>query len=367
MSFCKLISFGVEGDSWFDQALREAQKGIGFTHPNPPVGCVIIKENELIATGYHMKAGELHAEAKALQNAGEAARGSTLYVTLEPCNHFGRTPPCTRAIIRAGVKRVIYGASDPNPDVTGHGAQALRDAGIEVEALSHPQAQALIQPFTKLVRQKQPYVLAKIATSLDGKIAFRPGEQTQITGPEVKQLVHQMREACDAILVGSETVLIDNPSLTARFEDRKALRQPIRIVLDSRLRTNPSRKVYAQDGVPSYVVHSPKAPKAQIDLFKQAGVGLIVAEKSDLLDKLGTLGLTSLFLEGGGQVLTYFLEQNWIDELAWFTGSVLLGNQGVSAISNLNQPISFKKCEPFQLPSGPNSVKSPAWLILSAC
>jgi diaminohydroxyphosphoribosylaminopyrimidine deaminase/5-amino-6-(5-phosphoribosylamino)uracil reductase len=365
MSFCKLISFGIQGDTWFDEALREAQKGIGFTHPNPPVGCVIIKDKRLIAKGFHAKAGELHAEAKALELAGEAAHGSTLYVTLEPCNHFGRTPPCTEAIIKAGVKKVIYGVSDPNPDVTGHGAQILRDAGIEVEKILHPQAEALIQPFAKFVQKKQPYVLAKIAVSLDGKIAFKSGEKTQITGPEVAKLVHQMREACDAIIVGSETVLVDNPSLTARFEDRKAVRHPIRIVLDSRLRTHPSHQVYARDG--SYVVHSPRASKAQIDMFKQAGVGCIAAEKSDLLDKLAALGMTSLFLEGGGQTLTYFLKHNWIDELAWFTGPILLGNQGVPAIDNLSQQISFKKCEPFQLPSGPNSVKNPAWLILSAC
>lgn len=317
MSFCELICFGIQGDAWFDQALREAQKGLGFTHPNPPVGCVIVKDNQLISTGYHPKAGELHAEARALLAAGEAARGSTLYVTLEPCNHFGRTPPCTQAIIKAGVKRVIYGVSDPNPHVAGQGSRVLREAGIEVEALKNPQAQALIQPFSKLVREKRPYVLAKIATSLDGKIAFKPGEQTQITGPEAGKLVHLMREACDAVLVGSETVLVDNPQLTARFKDRPAKRQPARIVLDSRLRTNPSHRVYAQDGVPSYRLSS--------------------------LAQLDELGFTSVLLEGGGVLLSSFLEQNRIDELAWFTAPVLIGNQGVAAISDLSKPFLLKE------------------------
>lgn len=317
MSFCELICFGTYGDSWFDQALLEAKKGLGCTHPNPPVGCVIVQDHKLIATGYHSKIGELHAEAKALQAAGESARGSTLYVTLEPCNHFGHTPPCTQAIIKAGVRRVIYGVSDPNPQVTGGGAKVLQEAGIEVEAFWHPQAQALIQPFRKLVLEKRPYILAKIATSLDGKIAFRPGEQTQITGLESQKLVHLMREACDAVLVGSETVLVDNPQLTARFKDRKAKRQPARIVLDARSRTNLSHKVYAQDGVPSYRLSS--------------------------LEELDALGFTSILLEGGGVLLTSFLEQNRIDELAWFTAPMLMGNQGVPAISNLTQPIILKR------------------------
>lgn len=325
MSFCKLICFGIQGDTWFDQALREAQKGIGFTHPNPPVGCVIVKDNKLIATGYHPKAGELHAEARALLVAGEAARGSTLYVTLEPCNHFGRTPPCTQAIVKAGVKRVIYGVSDPNPNVAGQGSKVLREAGIEVEELSSPEARALIEPFSKLVREKRPYILAKIATSLDGKIAFKSGEQTQITGPETRKLVHLMREACDAVLVGSETVLVDNPQLTARFEDRPAKRQPARIVLDSRQRTNSRHKIYTKDGVPSYRLTS--------------------------LEQLDDLGFTSILLEGGGVLLTSFLEQNRVDELAWFTAPILIGNQGVPAISGLAKAISVKQ-DIFRVPIG---------------
>ena len=341
MSFCELICSGIQGDTWFDQALRQAKKGLGFTHPNPPVGCVIVKNNQLIGAGYHAKAGESHAEPKALQIAGEAAQGATLYVTLEPCNHFGRTPPCTQAIIKAGIKRVVYGALDPNPKVSGHGNEVLRKAGIEVEKISHPYAQALIQPFTKLITQKKPYVLAKIAASLDGKIALRPGEQTKITGPKVGRLVHQMREACDAIVVGSETVLVDNPQLTARFEDRESARQPIRIILDSRLRTDPSYQAYAQDGVSSYVVHAPKASEEKIKAFEQAGVLCIEAEKSELLEKLAALGFTSIFLEGGGLVLSSFLKQGWIDELAWFTAPIILGNQGVPAISDLNHSIKL--------------------------
>lgn len=342
MNFAELIGLGIQGDSWFELALKQACLGLGNTHPNPSVGCVIVKDHQLIAEGYHAKAGELHAEAKALQVAGDQARGSTLYVTLEPCNHFGRTPPCSQAIIKAGVKKVIYGVSDLNPNVSGHGSEVLRQAGIEVELISSEQARALILPFTKLTTQKKPYVIAKIASSLDGKIAARPGEATALTGPESLKFSHQLREACDAIVVGSETILVDNPRLSVRIEGQNARRNPIRIVLDSRLRTTPEHRVYSQDGVLTYVVHGSKAPADKIQAFDRAGIQRLVCEKSELLSKLGDLGLTSLLLEGGSKVLTYFLERDWIDELAWFTAPMILGGQGVPAIGELEMPFKLK-------------------------
>ena len=368
MNFLSLICFSKEPTDWFDQALSEAQKGLGLTHPNPAVGCVIVKDQKLIAAAHHVRAGEPHAEVNALYQAGPEARGATLYVTLEPCNHFGRTPPCTQAIIKAGIQKVIYGVSDPDPRVIGQGAQVLGQAGIQVALVNHPdqiaKAQALIRPFRKLAIQKQPYVLAKIACSLDGKIAFRPGQQTQITGPESRQLVHRMREACDAIVIGSETVLVDDPQLTARFKERKALRQPIRIVLDGRLRTHPKHKVYAADGVQSYVIYGSGVEKSRIKAFEKAGVIGVALEKSPLklLQYLGTLGLSCVLLEGGGQLLTSFLEQNLIDELAWFTAPVILGNQGVPAISNLSAMRYLSSCQMPEILS-----KDRLWLISSAC
>ncbi|MEI6790855.1 MAG: bifunctional diaminohydroxyphosphoribosylaminopyrimidine deaminase/5-amino-6-(5-phosphoribosylamino)uracil reductase RibD, partial [Myxococcaceae bacterium] len=281
-----------------------------------------------------------HAEVKALEAAGLDAKGATLYVTLEPCNHFGRTPPCTQAIINAGIKKVIYGVPDPNPSVVGHGSRALREAGIEVEQVFDPVqialAQALILPFSKLVQKKRPYVLAKIACSLDGKIAFKSGVQTQITSLETKILVHKMREACDAIIVGSGTFLVDNPQLTARFEDRPARRQPIKIVLDRRLRTSP------QD---------------QIHRISRPGESL-----KETLEYLGSLGISSILVEGGGVLLTSFLEQNQIDELAWFTAPVILGNQGVPAISNLSKALTISSCQTTEFLS-----KDRLWLISSVC
>ncbi len=306
-SFCKLILDypRIEGGTFFEQALLEAQKGLGATHPNPPVGAVIVKDGQVIATGYHPKAGELHAEAKALKVAGEHAKGSTLYVTLEPCNHFGRTPPCAQAIIQAGVKKVIFGASDPNPKVEGGGAQALKAAGIEVEQVGDPQelawAQSLIQPFATHAITGRPYVLVKIACSLDGKIAFQTGEATQITGPETKRFVHELRESFDAVGVGARTDQIDHPKLTARFENRPARRQPERLIFDS------------------------KTPlKNQLEL-------------------LGARGITSVMIEGGGRLMTALLQENLADEVAWLTAPKLIGGQGVTALGDLANLVDYSK------------------------
>jgi diaminohydroxyphosphoribosylaminopyrimidine deaminase/5-amino-6-(5-phosphoribosylamino)uracil reductase len=306
-SFCQLILDypHIEDKSFFRQALSEAQKGLGSTHPNPPVGAVIVKNGQVIATGYHAKAGELHAEANALKAAGEQAKGSTLYVTLEPCNHFGRTPPCAQAIIQAGVKKVIFGAQDPNPKVEGGGAQALRAAGVEVEQVSDPQellwAQSLIQPFATHATTGRPYVLAKIACSLDGKIAFQTGQTTQITGPETKRFVHELREAFDAVGVGARTDQIDHPQLTVRFEDRAARRQPERLVFDS------------------------KTP-----LLEQ-------------LDALGARGITSVMIEGGGRLLTALLQENLVDEIAWLTAPKVIGSQGVPALGDMGNLMDYSK------------------------
>ncbi len=306
MSFCELIFDSVDASTDpFAVALELARKGLGFTRPNPPVGCVVTKNGQIIATGHHMKAGGLHAEAQALEAAGEHAQGATLYVTLEPCNHFGRTPPCTQKIIQSGIRKVIYGVIDPNPQVQGEGIKALKNAGIEVtqvaDTILRQRAEALILPFKTWIEKKRPYVIAKIATSLDGKIAFKTGEQTWITGTQTKALTHKLREVIDIIGVGSNTALVDKPALTARFNERAAHRQPDTITFRSK------------DGL------------------------------TDTLEDLGSKGYTSLLLEGGGIMLTAFLKAGLVDEIAWFTAPKILGNQGVPAIQELSALYDYSK------------------------
>ncbi|MBL4818487.1 MAG: bifunctional diaminohydroxyphosphoribosylaminopyrimidine deaminase/5-amino-6-(5-phosphoribosylamino)uracil reductase RibD [Deltaproteobacteria bacterium] len=309
MSFCKLLTeqraWPQEEKSLFKLALKEALKGVGFTCPNPPVGYVVEKDGKVIATGYHAKAGELHAEAMALKQAGEKARGATLYGTLEPCNHHGRTPPCTQAIIDAGIKRVIFGAWDPDPEVLGGGSKVLRAAGIEVVQVSDTEefdwARSLILPFETRVLKKRPYVLGKIATSLDGKIAFRAGEQTQITGFEAKIWTHEMREFFDVVGVGANTWRIDKPQLTARFEDREAKRQPEHVIFDSK--TSLKTK----------------------------------------LEALGEQGVSSIMIEGGGVLLTALLKENLVDEVAWLTAPKMIGQQGVPALGEFPALLDYSK------------------------
>ena len=336
-----------EDDRWFALALHEARLGLGSTHPNPPVGCVIIKDGKLIAKAHHQKAGEGHAESKALELAGEQAKGATLYVTLEPCSHFGKTPPCADHIIRSGVTRVVYGVLDPNPLVHQNGTKRLLAAGVEVSEVKNPnlisQAHSLIAPFAKYIREKKPWVLAKVAASLDGKIALRPDEKTAITHNASQEVCHQLRLFCDAILVGSNTVLIDDPKLTVRLDNHANPSHPLRVVLDSHLRTHPSHQVYQKKLGRSVVIHTLKASPSQIQLFDQAGVTRIEVPESlghvDLdaaLCTLGTLGITSVIIEGGQKIMSSFLKNNLIDETWWFTSPIILGDQGVSSVDNFD-------------------------------
>ena len=224
-------------------ALREARKGIGRTSPNPCVGAVIVKEDEIIARGYHKKAGGPHAEIEALTKAGDRAAGATMYVTLEPCNHIGKTPPCSRAVAVSGIKNVCIGMLDPNPLVNGSGAEFLRSAGIEVRhGLLEDQCRKLNQSFLTYVSKGRPWVVLKAGLTLDGRITFRKNKGDAITGPESRRRVHRLRDRCDAILVGSNTVAIDDPSLTTRI-DRRRGKNPIRIILDTTLKISLEARV----------------------------------------------------------------------------------------------------------------------------
>ncbi len=337
--------FTDRDDIFFQIALREAQNGVGGTHPNPPVGAVVVKDGQVISTGFHERAGEPHGEAIALMRAGNKARGATLYVTLEPCSHFRKkTPPCAEHVVQSGIVRAVVGVSDPNPLVNGHGIERLRQAGIQVDMVKHKEqaacARQLIAPFEKAVRKEMPWLVAKMAASLDGRIAMVEGAQTELTGAESRAVVHQLRDRCDAILVGANTVAVDNPRLTTRLSDGKEGRHPLRVVVDSTLRTNPSANVYDRSHGNALVVHTSKASAEKIAEFDRAGiVRCEVSAQNGRVDLRSALqqichkGITSVMLESGGKMLASLLAADLCDEFWWFTAPVLMGGQGVPSVA----------------------------------
>ncbi len=244
-------------------ALRLAAKGRGRTSPNPMVGAVVVAGGEIVGRGYHEQVGGPHAEVNALREAGEKAVGATLYVTLEPCNHYGRTPPCTMAVAESGVSRVVVGMADPNPHVAGGGTEALRERGIAVEVgVLERECRLLNQAFIKHSSTGLPLVTVKVAATLDGRIATRTGDSRWISNERSRRFVHQLRCAADGILVGIDTALADDPQLTARLRKRPPCRQPVRIVLDSRLRlTATSHLVRTAREVPVWAVCTEDAPR----------------------------------------------------------------------------------------------------------
>jgi len=322
-------------------ALREARKGEGRTSPNPCVGAVVVKDGRVIGKGYHRKAGTPHAEVHALEAAGNEARGATLYVTLEPCNHSGRTPPCTRKILDSGIRRVVVGMRDPNPLAAG-GCEALAAAGVEVEwGVLGEECSRLNRPFVKLITTGKPWVVMKGAASLDGRIATRSGHSRWITGSEARRAGHRLRNRCDAILVGVGTALADDPSLTCRI---RGGRDPLRVVLDSRLRLPVTARMLSQESTADTVVFcSDSAPAGKRKDLEAAGarVRLVSADKDGRLDlqqvlsELGRMGVMSLLVEGGGAVHGSFLAQGEVDEVHLFLAPFFLGGDGLPLVGPL--------------------------------
>lgn len=329
---------------WMRLAIREAKKGLGRTSPNPCVGAVLVKDNRLIAAGYHHRAGAPHAEVNALTAAGENARGATLYVTLEPCNHTGRTPPCTRAILAAGIRRLVVGMADPNPMVAGGGAAFLAARGLEViQGILEPQCRELNRPFLKHVSTGLPWVIMKAGMSLDGRIAAAGGNSAWITGEESRRLVHRMRDRVDAILIGNTTALTDDPSLTARLPGRRG-RDPLRIVLDSNLILPPGlRMLQHSSPAATWIFTGPQAAPDKVRTMVEAGavvkaVPLDGQGRLDLravLAELGRAGLTSVLVEGGGRVHGAFLRAGLVDEVRIFVAPIFLGGDGVPLLDGL--------------------------------
>jgi len=333
----------VNDQKYMQLALDEAVKGLGRTAPNPAVGAVIVNGGVVVGRGYHQKAGTAHAEVNAIHEAGDAARGGTIYVTLEPCNHTGRTPPCTRAILNAGIRRVVIGAMDPNPKVVGGGGAYLRQQGIEViSGVLEEQCIDLIRFFVKHSSSGTPWVILKAGLSLDGKIAYEKGRGGAITGPETRHLVHMLRDQVDAILIGVETALVDNPSLTTRIPGKTDSRDPLRIVLDTHLRVSPQAKMLCQQSTaPTWIFCGDKAEVEREQSLVQAG-GVVHRMPTDgdghldlerVLFFLGEQQLTSVLVEGGASIHGAFWKQGLVDELQLFYAPFFIGDQGISLMS----------------------------------
>ncbi|WCK56619.1 bifunctional diaminohydroxyphosphoribosylaminopyrimidine deaminase/5-amino-6-(5-phosphoribosylamino)uracil reductase RibD [Aneurinibacillus sp. Ricciae_BoGa-3] len=313
-------------------ALRLAEASRGQTSPNPMVGCVIVKDGVLVGTGSHLKAGEPHAEVHALRMAGEKAQGATAYVTLEPCSHFGRTPPCADALVESGVQTVVIAMLDPNPMVAGRGANRLREAGITViTGVLEKEALKLNEVFVKYIKTKRPFVTVKTASTLDGKVATVTGNSRWITGETSREDVHQLRHENDAILVGVNTVLTDDPQLTTRLP--LGGRNPIRIVVDSTLRTPIYARVVTDAQAPTWIITTEQADKDKCRRLQERGIRIFTAGNGSSVDidqalkVLGEHEITSLLVEGGSQVNSSFLHAHAIDKLVAYIAPKIVGGQ----------------------------------------
>jgi len=324
-----------EDKRFMSKALELAALGRGSTSPNPLVGAVVVQGGKIIGKGYHRKAGTPHAEVYALQEAGELAQGSTLYVTLEPCCHYGRTPPCTEAIIQAGIKRAVIAVYDPNPLVAGKGIQALQDAGLEVRiGVLEKEAERLNEAFFKYIRTSKPFVTLKAATSLDGKIATCTGDSRWITGEKARLYVQQLRAESDAIMVGIGTVLADDPLLTVRLPSEN--KKPLRVILDSSLRLpEDSKLVQTAREVPVVVAAvRGKYQEQKRVLLEQQGVEVWDfrgidgrVELESVLKELGKREVVSILLEGGGVLNSSFLEAGLVDKFILFLAPLIIGGK----------------------------------------
>lgn len=336
-----------DDDHFFALALKSARKGLGKTWPNPAVGCVVVNQGMVLAQARTQDSGRPHAESTALKSAGSGASSATMYVTLEPCCHIGATGPCTDAITSAGVKRLIYGVEDPDPRVCGKGLAALRAKQLIVEQIQNislqKQSQSHIAAYTHAKSTGRPYVVAKLALSHDGMISARPGIQTQITGAETQRLVHGLRSHVDAVMVGANTAIIDDPQLNVRLGATHG--EPWKIVVDSQLRTDPHARVYSGKAM---VIHCDSAPQERQNMFDRLSIkrletpcfqGMVDLEHALLA--LGAWGLTSLLLEGGAKLVDSFRIHNFIDEFWLFNAPTETGLTGVPAWSKRLGPPAF--------------------------
>ncbi len=328
---------------YMKKALALARKGKGFTSPNPAVGAVVVKNNTIVGRGWHRGAGLAHAEVEAIDDAGSNARASTLYVTLEPCNHHGKTPPCTGKILNAGIKRVVIGCRDPNPDVRGNGIQHLQKNNIDVSVnLLQKEAEALIEDFSWYTcNGRRPFVTLKCALTIDGRIATSTGDSKWITNEKSRKYVHLLRHENDAILIGAGTLKADDPSLTARVDDFNA-KDPARVILDPDLIIDENAKVLTQKSeAPTIIATSKHASSAKKDCLEKAGALVLEVPVKDklfdldfLLKRLGRMNMVSLLVEGGSHVISSFLKQELVNKALFFIAPKIYGgSDGVPVCS----------------------------------
>jgi diaminohydroxyphosphoribosylaminopyrimidine deaminase/5-amino-6-(5-phosphoribosylamino)uracil reductase len=317
---------------YMKRAVELARMALGGVSPNPAVGAVLVKDGKVVGEGHTRPPGQDHAEVVALKQAGEKARGATLYVSLEPCNHFGRTPPCTEAIIGAGVAEVRYAIKDPNPKVDGKGAARLREAGVQVsEGEEAEAARDVIEAYAKHVTGGRPFVTAKYAMSLDGKLATKTGESWWLTGTPARRYAHQLRAESDAVMVGVGTVLTDNPMLTARDEADKPLpRQPLRVVVDSHGRIPLTARVVADGGKTLIAVAD--AAEGTVKRLNERGVEVVrflgprgLVALDELMAYLGGKGVTSVLTEGGARLLGGLFDERLVDKVVAFVAPIVVG------------------------------------------
>ena len=361
---------------YMQRAIALAKKGAGFVNPNPMVGCVVVKDNEIITEGYHEYYGGLHAERNALTNTAADCKDATLYVTLEPCCHHGKTPPCTDIIIEKGIKKVVVGLLDPNPLVAGKGISILQDAGIEVvTGVEEDKIKELNKVFLKYIKTKRPYVILKTAMTLDGKIASHTGDSKWITNEKSRQLVHKLRSEMMGIVAGIGTVKADNPMLNCRLEGQQttdnrqqSVRQPIRIIVDTKASisldsnivktANEYRTILAVGDCMASKQPTAKSQQPKADILKSFNVEILQCEEkdghvdvNDLMIKLGQMGIDSLLLEGGSCLNAAFLEAGCVDEVNAFIAPKIIGGEhskspiGGKGIELMKDAITFDKVE----------------------
>ena len=350
--------------AFMQRALDLARRAKGRTSPNPLVGAVIVKDGKVIGEGYHQKAGAPHAEVHALNAAGEDAKGATLYTTLEPCCHWGRTPPCTEGLIRAGIAQVYVGEVDPNPSVAGKGVQQLQNAGINVHVgVLRQEAADLNEVHRKYIQTGRPFVILKTAMSLDGKIATASGESQWITSEASRQRGHEVRDAVDAILVGRGTVARDNPALTTRLQDRKG-QDAIRIVLDSHGRTRPDARIFNTESEAGVIMAvTPEAPTENVNTLERADAEVIAVPDAhnkvcfkSLMEILGKREITSVLIEGGSQINASALAAGIVDKVMCFIAPKLIGGQhapgpiGGVGIQSLTEAVNLQRMRVTPIP-----------------
>lgn len=337
-------------------AIDLATKTKGQTSPNPNVGAVVVKDGRIVGMGAHLKAGEGHAEVQAIRMAGTNAEGSTIYVTLEPCSHYGKTPPCAELIIKEKVKRVVVATLDPNPLVSGRGIEIIEQAGIEVTVgVLEDEARCLNETFNKYITARLPFVTVKTAMTLDGKIATHTGSSKWITGEASREYVHRLRHEHDAIMIGVGTVLKDNPALTVRTEQQGI--NPIRIIIDSSLRTPADANIIIDNQAPTWIFTTKQADQKRIEEFQSLGIEIIVTTgeqnvpMKEVISYLGEKQVTSVLVEGGAALIGTLFDERLIDKYIGFIAPKIVGGDlaptsiGGKGIESMGDAVTLDRLE----------------------